>query len=72
MWLYPLPSLIALVGWAYIYVSSGRTPILFSIVVIAAGGSPSSRGRAPSGVAVRPARHRRAEPPNMARCCSGP
>ena len=37
MWLYPLPSLIALAGWAYIYVSSGRTPIIFSIVVIVAG-----------------------------------
>ena len=23
MWLYPLPSLIALVGWGYIYISAG-------------------------------------------------
>ena len=37
MWLYPLPSLIALVGWGYIYISSGHTPIIFSIVVIGAG-----------------------------------
>jgi hypothetical protein len=37
MWLYPLPSLIALVGWGYIYISSGHTPIIFSIVVIVAG-----------------------------------
>jgi amino acid transporter len=37
MWLYPLPSLIALVGWGYIYISSGHTPIVFSIVVIVAG-----------------------------------
>jgi hypothetical protein len=25
------------VGWGYIYISSGRTPIVFSIVVIVAG-----------------------------------
>jgi amino acid transporter len=37
MWLYPIPSVIALAGWAYIYVSAGRTPIVFSIVVIAVG-----------------------------------
>ena len=37
MWLYPLPSLIALVGWGYIYISAGHTPIIFSIVVLVAG-----------------------------------
>ena len=37
MWLYPLPSLIALVGWGYIYISAGHTPIIFSMVVIVAG-----------------------------------
>jgi amino acid transporter len=36
-WLYPLPSLAALVGWTYVYVSAGRTPIVFSIVILAAG-----------------------------------
>jgi amino acid transporter len=36
-WLYPLPSLLALAGWCYVYVSAGRTPIVFSIVVLAAG-----------------------------------
>jgi amino acid transporter len=36
-WLYPLPSLLALVGWGYVYVSSGHTPIVFSIVILAAG-----------------------------------
>jgi amino acid transporter len=36
-WLYPLPSLVALAGWIYVYTSSGHTPILFSIVVLAAG-----------------------------------
>ena len=31
MWLYPLPAIIALVGWAYVYYSSGLVPILFSL-----------------------------------------
>jgi len=37
MWLYPLPSIIALVGWAYVYYSSGPVPILFSIAWVAVG-----------------------------------
>src|SRR2546423_7674246 len=37
MWLYPLPSLIALVGWAYVYYSSGPVPILFSLAWVAVG-----------------------------------
>jgi amino acid transporter len=36
-WLYPLPSLIALGGWIYVYTSSGNTPIVFSLVVLATG-----------------------------------
>jgi amino acid transporter len=36
-WLYPLPSLIALGGWIYVYTSSGNTPIIFSLVVLATG-----------------------------------
>jgi uncharacterized membrane protein YhaH (DUF805 family) len=36
-WLYPVPSLLALIGWAYVYGSSGHTPIIFSIVILAAG-----------------------------------
>ncbi|MFL5863160.1 MAG: APC family permease [Solirubrobacteraceae bacterium] len=36
-WLYPLPSLVALAGWIYVYKSSGSTPIIFSLVVLAAG-----------------------------------
>ncbi len=31
MWLYPLPSLIALIGWGYVYYASGWQPILLSI-----------------------------------------
>jgi amino acid transporter len=36
-WLYPLPSIAAFAGWAYVYVSSGHTPIIFSLVVLAVG-----------------------------------
>ena len=36
-WLYPLPSLAAFVGWAYVYESSGHTPIVFSLIVLAVG-----------------------------------
>jgi amino acid transporter len=36
-WLYPIPSLLALVGWIYVYKSSGHTPIVFSLVILAAG-----------------------------------
>jgi amino acid transporter len=38
MWLYPLPSLIALLGWAYVYYSSGPVPILFSLARVVVGG----------------------------------
>src|SRR6266480_299721 len=37
MWLYPLPSIIALVGWLYVYYSSGLVPILLSLAWVAAG-----------------------------------
>ena len=36
-WLYPMPSLLALAGWIWVYCSSGTTPIIFSLVVLAAG-----------------------------------
>ncbi len=35
-WLYPLPSLVALGGWIYVYTSPGSTPIIFSLVILAA------------------------------------
>ncbi len=35
--LYPLPSILAGVGWFYVYVSSGFWPIVLSLVWIAAG-----------------------------------
>jgi amino acid transporter len=37
MWLYPLPSIIALVGWIYVYYASGWGPIVLSLVWVAAG-----------------------------------
>src|SRR5919206_2504003 len=36
-WLYPMPSLVALAGWAYVYASAGRTPIVASVIVLATG-----------------------------------
>jgi amino acid transporter len=37
MWLYPLPALIALAGWSYIFTSSGSAAIVYGIATIAAG-----------------------------------
>jgi amino acid transporter len=37
MWLYPLPSVVALVGWIYIYESTKLKPILLSLGWLAAG-----------------------------------
>ena len=37
MWLYPLPLIIALVGWVYVYYSSGLLPILLSLAWVAVG-----------------------------------
>jgi amino acid transporter len=37
MWLYPLPSVIALAGWLYIYKSAGTKPILLSLGWLAVG-----------------------------------
>jgi amino acid transporter len=36
-WLYPIPSLIALIGWIYVYYSSGWLPIVLSLIWIIAG-----------------------------------
>ncbi len=43
MWLYPVPAVIALLGWVYIYIASnhnapGAYPIQWSLVWVAAGG----------------------------------
>jgi amino acid transporter len=37
IWLYPLPSLIALVGWLFIYLTLDRKIILFTLVALAVG-----------------------------------
>lgn len=36
-WLYPLPSLLALVGWLYVFFSSGRSAIALAVVWTALG-----------------------------------
>jgi amino acid transporter len=35
--LYPIPSIIALVGWIYVYYSSGWLPIILSLAWVAVG-----------------------------------
>lgn len=37
MWLYPIPSLIALIGWIFVFATSGKEIILFSLVALLAG-----------------------------------
>jgi fructoselysine transporter len=37
MWLYPLPVIAAILGWAGIFISTGRTPMLASLAATAAG-----------------------------------
>lgn len=37
MWLYPVPCGLALVGWGFMYLSSGRPFILFSLGILGAG-----------------------------------
>ena len=37
MWLYPLPCLLALLGWLYIFGTSGAGPILYGLGTLAAG-----------------------------------
>jgi amino acid transporter len=37
MWLYPLPCLLALVGWLYLYVAAGRLYVALGLVTLSAG-----------------------------------
>jgi amino acid transporter len=37
MWLFPVPALVALAGWVYIFLSAGTAAIVFGIVSLAAG-----------------------------------
>ena len=37
MWLYPVPAVIALVGWAYVFLTSGWAYIAVGLATLAAG-----------------------------------
>jgi amino acid transporter len=37
MWLYPLPALIALAGWLFVFLSAGAPAIVFGVVSLCAG-----------------------------------
>ena len=37
MWLYPLPALVALAGWMFVFVSAGSAAIAFGFVTLALG-----------------------------------
>jgi hypothetical protein len=37
MWLYPLPALVALAGWIFLFVTSGVEPMLYSLLALATG-----------------------------------
>jgi hypothetical protein len=37
MWLYPLPSLVALAGWIFVFVTTDVKVILFGLVLLLAG-----------------------------------
>lgn len=37
MWLYPLPASIALIGWIFVFVTSGKQPMLYSLLALAVG-----------------------------------
>jgi amino acid transporter len=37
MWLFPVPALVALAGWAYIFIAAGPAAIAFGVVTLLAG-----------------------------------
>jgi hypothetical protein len=37
MWLYPLPVLLALLGWLFLFVTSGVTQMLYSVLALVIG-----------------------------------
>jgi amino acid transporter len=37
MWLYPLPALIALLGWIFLFVTSGGKQMLYSVLAMVVG-----------------------------------
>jgi amino acid transporter len=55
MWLYPLPSLVALAGWGYIFITSGWQFMIGGILMVASGAAVFALWRrgAQSGTALR-------------------
>ena len=54
MWLFPVPALIALGGWIYVFVSAGRNAIVYGVVTLLAGAAIYLvRAADAPGVAVR-------------------
>lgn len=39
MWMYPVPAIVALCGWTFVFVSAGRGAIAFGIITLAIGTS---------------------------------
>lgn len=37
MWLYPVPALVALLGWIFVFLTSGTQPMLYSLAALAVG-----------------------------------
>lgn len=37
MWLYPLPAVAALLGWSFVFITSGKLAILYSLAALAIG-----------------------------------
>jgi amino acid transporter len=37
MWLYPVPAVVALAGWVFVYLTSGRDVVLFGLGLLAVG-----------------------------------
>jgi len=37
MWLYPVPAIVAMAGWLFVFATSGRQVILFGLATLAAG-----------------------------------
>lgn len=38
MWWYPLPALVALGGWGFLFATAGRKPVLYGVAMLLAGG----------------------------------
>jgi len=37
MWLYPIPALIAFAGWCFLFLTTDRPTLLYSLVALASG-----------------------------------